>query len=145
MAKNYFTETEFTSSATAKRLGIKNMMLPIQRQHFEDMREDILNPFREEWGTPIIVTSGFRSTALNQAVGGVSTSAHLYGWGIDMVPCEGRSVDELFDALKWWLLRKEKRFDQLIIERDSKGSEWVHFGYRDRNGFTRGQIKKLVK
>lgn len=145
MAKNYFTEAEFTRSATAKKLGIKNTMLPIQRQHFVQMRDDILNPFREEWGTPIIVTSGFRCPALNQAVGGVKTSAHLFGWGIDMVPSGGRDVGELFDALKWWLLRKDKRFDQLLMERDSKGTEWVHFGYRNSQGLVRGVIDKINK
>lgn len=143
MSKNYFTEEEYTRSDTAKRLGIDNRMNELQRRHFEAMREDILNPFRKEWGEPIIVTSGFRCPALNQAVGGVSTSAHIYGFGIDLVPTK-RSVEELFDALKWWLLRKEKRFDQLILETDGK-TQWVHFGYKNKEGFARGQIKNISK
>lgn len=145
MAKNYFTDAEFTRSDTAKRLGIKNEMLNFQKANFHEMRDNVLNPFREEWGAPIIVSSGFRSVALNAAVGGVRTSAHLFGYGIDMVPSGGRSVSELFDALKWWLLRKNKRFDQLLMERNAEGTEWVHFGYRNKEGAARGRIDKINK
>ena len=38
-----------------------------------------LDKIREEWGGPIIVTSGYRSQALNKAVGGSKTSAHCVG------------------------------------------------------------------
>lgn len=143
MAKNYFTESEFTRSATAKKLGIANEMTDAQRKHWEAMRDEVLNPFRKEWGAPIIISSGFRCPALNQAVGGVKNSAHLYGWGVDLVPSEGRSVEDLFTAFKWWLLKKDIRFDQLFIERNNQGTQWVHYGHRDKNGSVRGQIGRL--
>ena len=40
----------------------------------------ILDPVREMYGKPIVVTSGFRSSFLNRLVGGVSTSQHLQVW-----------------------------------------------------------------
>ncbi|SCL73864.1 D-Ala-D-Ala carboxypeptidase family metallohydrolase [Micromonospora peucetia] len=36
-------------------------------------------------GAPIQISSGFRSYACNNAVGGISTSRHLYGDGVDLV------------------------------------------------------------
>lgn len=44
-----------------------------------------LEALRKALGSPqIIVTSGFRSTACNNAVGGSSTSRHLYGDAVDL-------------------------------------------------------------
>jgi putative chitinase len=36
-----------------------------------------LDKIREEWGSPILVTSWYRPQAFNRAVGGVSNSQHL--------------------------------------------------------------------
>ena len=46
--------------------------------------EKILDPLREAWGRPIFVNSGYRSPALNKAVGGVATSHHLRGMAADI-------------------------------------------------------------
>lgn len=40
---------------------------------------EFLNPLREAWGSPIIITSGYRSQELNKVLKGSSTSAHCYG------------------------------------------------------------------
>lgn len=46
----------------------------------------------------IFITSGFRNSELNRAVGGVSNSAHLTGKGVDFVPkSRGEETARLID------------------------------------------------
>ena len=81
--------------------------------------------------TPIIINSGYRSQAVNQAVGGVSTSNHLTGCAAD-IRCTGieqalRYAAYLLDISK----ERGENFDELIIEHRAKtGSYWVHFAVR---------------
>ena len=43
-----------------------------------------LDHLRDLWGAPLVVASGFRSLAHNDAVGGVKDSAHLRGLAADL-------------------------------------------------------------
>ena len=70
----YFTISELTKSATAKRLGINNTPALTERNNLEQLVNKILDPLREAYGAPIIVTSGFRCYLLNRAVGGAASS-----------------------------------------------------------------------
>ena len=36
-----------------------------------------------------------------------------------------------------------KKFDQILLEKDSKGREWVHIGYKNGKGLQRGQLRVL--
>lgn len=45
-----------------------------------------LNRVREEFGEPIVVTSGYRCSSHNKAVGGASNSQHLTGRAADISP-----------------------------------------------------------
>lgn len=73
LSKN-FTLEEMTKSATAQRLGINNAPKVDEVDNLKKLCEKILQPLREEYKKPIIVSSGFRSEKLNNAVGGSSTS-----------------------------------------------------------------------
>jgi len=46
----------------------------------------LLESFRQVWGVPVKVDSGYRSAEHNAAVGGVETSQHLDGTAADVVP-----------------------------------------------------------
>lgn len=72
----YFTMTELTKSATAQRLGINNTPGLDEQLQLHKLVDNILDPLREAYGKPIIVTSAFRCEKLNKAVGGSSTSQH---------------------------------------------------------------------
>lgn len=61
-----------------------------------------LNRIRKELGKPIKVTSGFRCTAHNAAVGGVPHSTHRTGYAADI------SCDDLDKLLQ--LVEDEKEF-----------------------------------
>jgi zinc D-Ala-D-Ala carboxypeptidase len=68
---------------------------------------------------PIVVHSGYRSPGVNNAVGGVGTSAHCYGLACDFVcPAFGTPMD-----VARAILKSDLQYDQLILEYG-----WVHVG-----------------
>ena len=69
----HFTIPELTRSDTAQRRSIDNTPTPEAVKNLTARVDNVLDPLRERWGAPLIVTSGYRSPALNTAVGGVKT------------------------------------------------------------------------
>ena len=111
----YFTISELTNSTKAKELQIDNTPFSLTIiDNLTKLTENLLDPMREAYGKPIIITSGYRSDALNKAVGGSKTSAHRYGLAVDVVPKEMADFDEFAAFVKDYL--KDKDYDQLILE-----------------------------
>lgn len=79
----------------------------------------ILDPVREMYGKPIVVTSGFRSPSLNRLVGGVPTSQHMQGLAADLLCYDSKA---LFDLIA----ESDLPFDQLIYYQKRK---FVHVSY----------------
>lgn len=131
----YFSIEELCKSNTATIRGIDNTPTEEHRKHLQELIDNILNPLREAWGSAIRVNSGYRSPALNKAVGGSSTSAHSLGYAADLSPVNGK-MREFKEFVKKWL--KSRKFDQYINEFKGK-SEWVHIGYKNSNGYQRKQ------
>ena len=131
----YFTIAEMCKSETADRKGIDNRC---KKEHVENLKaliENVLDPLREEYGKPIIVNSGFRSPALNKAVGGSASSDHMQGRAADITggsPAENKKLFNLVQSLGL-------PFDQLI---DEKNFAWVHVSYRNEKD-NRKQVLKL--
>lgn len=124
----YFTIQELTKSATASRRGINNTPDEIVKMNLTLLVEKILDPLREAWGAPIIVTSGYRCGRLNKAVGGAAKSQHMYGQAADIRTVSDKPEDnkKLFDLIRELKLP----YDQLI---DEYGFNWVHVSYGPRN------------
>ena len=80
----YFNRAEFEHSNTAIRNGIKNQMNAAQLKNAEALCKFVLDPIRDQYDRPLIISSGFRSPALNQLVGGSSTSQHRFGQAADI-------------------------------------------------------------
>lgn len=121
---SYFTIEELTRSATANLKGIDNTPSADSVKNMQALIDNILDPLRQAYGKPIRVNSGYRSSALNKAVGGVATSDHLTGRAADIVgtpntKAENRKIYEL-------ALKLDLPFRQLINE---KGFSWVHVSY----------------
>lgn len=77
-------------------------------------------------GKPIRINSGFRSAAVNKAVGGSPTSAHALGWAVDFVCPAFGNTRAICAAIK----ASSIQFDQLILEKpDSPSGGWVHIGF----------------
>ena len=134
----YYTIKELIASDTAKARGIDNSPTTEVRANLVALIETLLDPLREAWKSPIRVTSGYRCAALNKAVGGSSTSAHLYGCAADIVPLNGK-IAEFKDFCKNYFGSRRHLYDQVILEDNGK-SEWVHIGLKTADGRKRGQL-----
>lgn len=136
----YFTLEEFLTSSTARQKSIENIP---SFEIVDNLKElaAFLDDVREEWGSGINVTSGFRCTKLNEAVGGQPTSLHRKGLAADLQPANGD-----FEGFKVFFVNylKDKNFDELIIEGNKKGDEWLHFQLRSNNGFQRKKVFSLA-
>ena len=113
----YFSFTEMVlTSSTAQENNLPdwddiNRLLELCRW--------ILDPVREMYGKPIVVTSGFRTLFLNRLVGGVTTSQHMQGLAADL-RCDDPKA--LFDLIA----ESDLPFDQLIYYQKRK---FVHVSY----------------
>lgn len=133
IGKSYFTIDELCASDTAKRKGIDNTPTPIVRAKLQALIDNVLDPARREYGSYILVNSGYRSPALNAAVGGVSNSQHLTGEAADITTGSTENDRKLFA-----IIVQQGNFDQLIWEKP-KNSLWVHVSY-STTGLQRRQI-----
>ena len=123
----YFTIKELTKSTTALKYKIQNEPSNKERNNLEKLTQYILDPLREAYGLPIIVTSGYRSKELNRIVGGAKTSQHVLGQAVDVRTISDTTEDnkKLFDLI----LQLDLPFDQLIDEYDYN---WIHISYSDQ-------------
>lgn len=128
----HFTLAELTDSATARRLGLDNTPPPevLPRLVFT---AEMLERIRSTLGAPITITSGYRSAAVNKAVGGVTSSDHSQGHAADFV-CPGFGAPfEIAKALA--PLVSTLGIGQVIYEsfknpHTGRRSEWVHVSTR---------------
>ena len=124
ISKN-FTLRELTRSATADRLGILNEPTKSILANLKELAETVLQPIRDKWGQPIIVTSGYRSPKLNAAVGGAKTSQHMAGQAADITTVSDKVSDnyKLFELIRGMVEKGEIKVGQLI---DEYGYNWIH-------------------
>lgn len=126
-----FLLSEFLISETAARKGIDNTPTP---EHIHNLRtktapgiqrvRDLINRVHPGREVGIIVTSGYRSKALNDAIGGSIRSQHSRGEAADFVsPRYGTPKEICLLILEHAELIK---FDQLIYE-----GSWVHISFAD--------------
>ncbi len=115
----HFTLEEFSFSGAAARLGLDNTPTPGAVKHLS-LVAAVMERIRTLLGNrPIVIHSGYRSVAVNQAVGGAVTSAHCHGLACDFVCPVFGTPPELALAI----LKSDIEFDQLILEYG-----WVHVG-----------------
>lgn len=116
---------EFFSWAemTATRQPIANVPGEAEQAAIVALCAAILDPLRRALGKPIRISSGYRSPAVNAAVGGSKTSQHMRGEAADLnVP--GMQPEDVVAAI----VRAGLPFDQAIVERVG-GSAWVHVSH----------------
>jgi len=133
MAPN-FRYKEFVRSATALRLGIRNIPNEQQWQSIERVAGNIIQPVRERFG-PVRITSGFRSVELCLQVGSSARSNHTRGEAIDFEPVSSKV--RLVDVLKW--IHTNLDYRELIAEYFPNG--WVHAAYRQNKNVRKLKLK----
>jgi hypothetical protein len=134
--------SEVIKSNTATRKGIDNNPNNDHLESLEDIAKDIFQPLRDDLGV-IYVSSGYRSDALNKAIGGSRKSQHSKGEALDLDNDNkngAASNTEIFNYIK-----DNLDFDQLIWEfgTDEK-PDWVHVSYTTKRP-NRNQILKAYR
>ena len=81
----HFELVEFLVSETAARRGIANEPTPQIIDNLRRLCQLVLEPLRVKLARPVVITSGYRSLALNRAVGGSPTSHHMQGRAADII------------------------------------------------------------
>jgi zinc D-Ala-D-Ala carboxypeptidase len=118
----HFTLEEFVTSQTAARKGIDNTPsaeIITQLRATAELLERVRTILG---GVAVIISSGYRSPALNAIVGGVASSAHLVGRAADiLVPSFGTPL-EVCRAIEPHVA--DLGIDQLIFEFEA----WTHIG-----------------
>jgi hypothetical protein len=113
----HFTLEELCLSQEAVRLGIDNTPSDAVIANLLRLAK-MLEKVRALLKKPILITSGFRSPALNARVGGSKTSAHLDGRAADFIcPAFGTPY-----AVAKKIAAARLGFDQMIHEY----GRWVH-------------------
>ena len=142
----YITYAEATKSQQAIRLGLPNDPTEEHLKNMQHIGVTIFDKLRkamhDKYGKPLAVTSFYRSPAVNQAIGGSSSSQHVSGEAIDADAdvFGGCTNKEVFD----WI-RKNCTFDQLIWEFGTDNNpDWVHFSLK-RVGKNRMQVLRAIK
>ena len=118
--------------------------------HIENLKRlcGWLEMLRDEWNRrygegddPIIINSGYRSEAVNKAVGGVKGSNHLTGCAADI------RVAGMEQALRYAVIlldisdESQEDFDELLLERSPRGNYWLHFAVRPPSQENRRKIR----
>lgn len=126
--RNFFTLAEFLRSSKAKTLCIDNTPSFEVVDNLRQLRDNILNPLRQEFGEPILITSGYRSPRLNAAVGGSVNSQHMLGQAADIKAAHGgmEANRRLFAIVQ----RLQLPFDQMVNEYNFA---WLHLSYSPRH------------
>ena len=126
----HFTLEEMTRSATAQRRKIKNTPGNDEIAHLKALCEKILEPIREAWGAPVVVTCGYRSPLLNKIAGGSKTSEHMGGYAADIRTLSDSPEDNK-KLMKMILGMKNLPFRQIINEYPDKNGapNWIHISY----------------
>lgn len=126
LSKNLYL-SECTKSGTAIRLGIDNTPDHDALMNLIDIAQDVFQPTRDHFKVPIGITSGYRSKALNKAIGGSHNSQHVQGAALDI---DADVYGEITNEQIFEFIKKNLDFDQLIWEfGDDENPAWVHVSY----------------
>ena len=123
MLSKYFTYDELTFSEIAKRLKYNNDPSTDVLKVLTHTAQQ-LDRVRELLGCPVIVNSGYRSLAVNRAIGSSGNSQHVKGEAVDFKTTE-HTPRRIVELIK----QSAIEYDQLILEFDS----WVHISFSSRN------------
>ena len=80
-----------------------------------------------------MINSGYRSAELNKKVGGSLTSNHLTGCAVDIRVAGIEQAMRYAVILMDYADETKQDYDEIIIEKNSRGAIWLHFAVRPRD------------
>lgn len=123
----HFTLSEFFRSSTAAKNGIKNEPSPDERativRNINLLVDNVLDPVRDKFSTPVIITSGYRCPQVNRLVGGANNSQHMSGCAADFY-VQGFPPSMMYQL--FLCIFNALEFDQLIYYRNKN---FIHVSY----------------
>lgn len=135
-----FSLDELTCSDTASRLHIDNKVNFVVIKNLQNLCYRVLQPLRNHYGKPIIISSGYRCRVLNDAVGGAPLSQHMRGEAADIV------FPNLKTAEDWIMfIRNHCVFDQLFLEHKAGTNKWwIHVSCRQDVKANRMEYREIT-
>ncbi len=116
---------EVIKSNTAERRGIDNTPNETHLANLKYLAEQVFQPIRDHFGVPIYISSGYRSPALNEAIGGSPRSFHSHGMALDLDQ-DGRNKG-VSNADVFFFIKENLPFSELIWEFGTEDNpNWVH-------------------
>ena len=139
----HFCLDEFTKSSTAMKHGIKNTPPQEAVDNLKALCLGCLEPLRKELGLPVVITSGYRTKALNSMLAHSSErSQHMLGQAADFYVAEPKDLnlepgtlnpakptrrELLIKAFRLIILDESIDYDQLILY-----PSFIHVSYVSR-------------
>lgn len=121
----YFTLPELLRSDMAAQYRIDNTPDDKALVNLKTLVRAVLDPVREAYGSPVIVSSGYRCPALNAKVGGVEHSFHLRGMAADIYPKDG-DLERLWLTIGKLFCRREIGITECYIDRKRR---YIHIAH----------------
>lgn len=131
----HFTLAELTVSNSGTRAGLRNIPSGEALANLERLARVLESVRALLYGAPILVSSGYRSPAINGLIGGSLTSAHMRGLAADFIAPKYGRPKAVAEAIR----DSSIPFDQLIFE-----GTWVHLGLADKAAVPRRQVLTAV-
>ncbi|WP_019814034.1 M15 family metallopeptidase [Saccharomonospora saliphila] len=118
----HFSHSEFNDNCGANNYQGGKVSAATARENIKRIMWQ-LEALRHKLGDrPIAVTSGFRSVSCNSAVGGSSTSLHMYGQAADLGLASGPSQCEM------WSGARSAGFEEILGQGYPGHNDHVHVG-----------------
>ena len=119
-----FTLEELTISQTALRNNIDNTPDKEEIENLKKLCINILQPLRDDFELPLVVSSGFRSKELSSLVGSKITSQHCSGCAADFI------IPSVDNKKVFKHIIENLPFDQAILEYyTEENGGWIHVSY----------------
>ncbi len=121
-----FTLSELIHSDTADKYNLNNMPDIKSLDNLLCLIIECLQPVRDVFGMPMIISSGFRTKRINELVGGSENSEHKTGCAADFI-IRGLTPAQIVERIR----KTNIPFNQLI-EEHGKNAVWVHISYQKK-------------
>lgn len=135
-----FKLSEFFVSSTADKNGIKNEPSLDERATIERninlLVDNVLDPIREKFCAPVVITSGYRCPRVNKLVGGANNSQHMSGCAADF---HIKGFTYLMMRQVFLNIYDTMEFDQLIYYRSKN---IIHVSYVENGNRHEAFLKK---